>query len=185
MLPIVIVATVAIVLALLAMSRSPSPEHDAVGKPAPDVDLVRLDDDLNLPPVTPPHDETVLLHFWGTWCPPCQREYPQLAAMASRYDDSDRFRFLPVTCEAQPDTFDNLWAETSGYFRRNAIESPAYADPRGLTRRSTAERLDQPSLYYPTSVLIDTRGNIAGVWEGYKPGTVEEIETTLRDMLDH
>lgn len=181
MLPIAIVAAV---LVLLAVSRSSSPDHAAVGKPAPDVDLVRLDDDLDLLPVTPPDDQVVLLHFWGTWCPPCQQEYPHLVEMASRYADSDAFRFLPVTCEGQPETFDNLWAETAGYFRRTGVESPAYADPRGLTRRSTAERLDQPSLYYPTSVLIDTQGNIAGVWEGYRPDTVEEIETTLRGLLD-
>ncbi len=181
MLPIAIVAAV---LVLLAVSRSSSPDHDAVGKPAPDVDLVRLDDDLDLPAVAPPDDQVVLLHFWGTWCPPCQQEYPHLVKMASRYADSEAFRFLPVTCEGQPDTFDNLWAETAGYFRRSGIESPAFADPRGLTRRSTAERLDQPSLYYPTSVLIDRQGNIAGVWEGYRPGTVEEIETRLQGLLD-
>ncbi len=170
-------------MAAILLHQPTNGKHAAVGKPAPEFDLVELSDGLQLPPLAHVGDRVVLLHFWGTWCPPCQIEYPELAEMASEFAEHPRFRFVPVSCEGRPDTFEVLWEKTSGYFDAQEVSSPAYADPRGLTRRSTAERLDQPSLYFPTSILIDGEGKIAGVWEGYTPETVSEIEAALHTLL--
>ena len=164
-------------------SLTPEVKHAAVGKPGPELDLVELADGLSLTPIARPDGQVVLLHFWGTWCPPCQKEYPQLVELASKFEREKTFRFVPVSCEGQPDTFEGLWDKTSQYFVSQGLTSPAYADPRGVTRRSVAERLAQPSLYFPTSILIDARGKIAGVWEGYTPETVSQIEGAVRTLL--
>lgn len=158
--------------------------HPAVGKPAPQIELVQLTDDLSLSPMGQiPKGKVTLIHLWGTWCGPCKLEYPHLAEMAGRYQSRPEFRFVPVTCESgRSETFDGLWKKTTDYFRSAEIDSVAYADPRGATRRSVAERLQNETLYYPTSLLIDHDGKIAGVWEGYSPDAVEQI-AALTDQL--
>ena len=94
-----------------------------------------------------------------------------------------RFRFLAVSCEGGAETFAGLWEKTDGYFRSAGIDNPVFADPRGITRRSVAERLKEPALGLPTSVLIDRDGKIAGVWQGYTPHTVSDIEASIRELL--
>lgn len=188
-------------LAFRSRRQSP-PDHAAVGKPGPEIDLVELSGGNHWRSLAPPVDQVVLLHLWGTWCQPCQFEFPELSAMADAVaskeangmgrragqghggqDHGGRFRFLPVSCEGRAETFAGLWEKTHGYFRSAGIDNPVFADPRGITRRSVAERLRQPALGLPTSILIDRDGTIAGVWQGYTPETVSGIEASIRKLL--
>ena len=178
------------------------PDQVAVGKPAPEIDLVELSGGDHWRPVTPPVGRVVLLHLWATWCHPCQLEYPELSAMARavaseeadgrgrragqgdrEQGEGGRFRFLPVSCEGGAETFAGLWHKTDAFFRSAGIDSPVFADPRGITRRSVAERLKQSDLGLPTTILIDRDGTIAGVWQGYTPHTVSGIEASVRELL--
>lgn len=164
-------------------SRAPTQASRAIGKPAPEVELVRLESGEPVQATT--GSGVTLLHFWGTWCGPCRMEYPHLAATANELTkESPEFEFLPVSCESGPgETIEGLLAKTTEYFGRESITSPALADPRGTTRRSAAERLEQPSLYYPTSFLIGPDGKIAGVWEGYTPEAVDEMAAMSRSLM--
>jgi cytochrome c biogenesis protein CcmG/thiol:disulfide interchange protein DsbE len=159
-------------------------ESPSIGEPAPQFDLVSLTSDLSLPPYQWQPGHVTLLHFWGTWCAPCQLEYPELSMMAGRLRfDEQPFDFVPVTCAyGSGERLEDLWTKTHDYLKSNRIDTAAYADPSGVTRRSAAERLQRPSLFYPTSVLIDHQGKIAGVWEGYTPDSVEQIRM-LADRL--
>ena len=58
-----------------------------------------------------------------------------------------------------------------------------HADPNGVTRRSAAERLEQSSIFYPTSILVGSDGKIAGVWLGYTPDSVTQIESSIEQLL--
>ena len=156
----------------------------SIGESAPQFDLVSLSADLSLPAYQWQPGRVTLLHFWGTWCGPCKLEYPELSEMAGQLSIHEpRFDFVPVTCEyGTGETFAGLWSKTDEYLQSNRIDGAAYADPRGVTRRSAAERLQRNSLFYPTSILIDHQGTIAGVWEGYTPDSVDQIKT-LADRL--
>lgn len=183
---VLLVVILGLLAIILSQPRGGAPGLDspAVGKPAPRFDLVRFSESGEVEPYGWPNTVT-LLHFWGTWCPPCKLEYPELAEMVQQYDAKQSFAFVPVTCEGgagQP--LEELWNETSDYFSANDIDSVAYADPNGITRRSAAERLEQPALYYPTSILIDQSGSIIAVWEGYAPGSVDEMAASIDRLLD-
>ncbi len=40
--------------------------------------------------------ELLVVHFWGTWCGPCERELPELLDLIKRYSDRPGVHFLLV-----------------------------------------------------------------------------------------
>lgn len=186
-----LLGAIGLIVAVLVISRlNQKPINQgvgspAVGKPAPQIDLVRLDSGSALSPdEVSAGGKVQLLHFWGTWCPPCRMEYPHLAEVAGELAADPNFQFLPVSCESGPgETIGGLSKKTNDYFTSESIRSPALADPRGVTRQSATDRMEQPNLYFPTSILIGPDGNIVGVWEGYTPTAVDEIAEVTRDLL--
>jgi thiol-disulfide isomerase/thioredoxin len=162
--------------------------HDspARGKPAPTIDLIPLTDTKKLARIDSlPAGKVVLLHIWGTWCGPCKMEYPGLSAMAKKWETSNRFQFLPVSCESHPlEPNDTLLQKTQDYFDQADIESYAYCDPNGRTRQSVAKRLERDGMYYPTTMLIQQDGSIAGVWEGFNEGGVDQMHEAIRYLLN-
>ena len=164
-----------------AISNSP-----AIGKPAPRMDLVRLCDNETFDTLqSRPPNQAVLLHCWATWCPPCRDEFPCLCDLSDRLQQEGDFQFYPISCErVGGETFEALWSKTSNFFESEGLSRVAYADPRGVTRRSMAERMEQQSLCLPTSMLVGVDGTIVGVWEGYTANTIAEIEAAVqKEML--
>ncbi len=178
-----------LVLAIVALrpnsGSTSAQDSPAIGKPAPRLDLVRLTDQPTLDRLQHVSEGKVtLLHFWGTWCGPCKLEYPELSLMAKGYQSEPRFRFVSVSCEGgQGETFNGLWNKTHDYFASEGIDGSAFADPQGITRRSAAERLEQNAMYYPTTIVVGADGTIVGVWEGYSPDAVGQMESLIDRLL--
>lgn len=93
----------------------------------------------------------VVLNFWGSWCPPCRREAPALAALARSFS-RDRVRFIGVdirdsapSAEAFEQTFN------VGY--------PSLNDPAGLV--VLAFHGTVPPNAFPSTLVIDRTGHIA------------------------
>jgi cytochrome c biogenesis protein CcmG/thiol:disulfide interchange protein DsbE len=179
----------AMVVAMIAFrpnqDASTGQDSPAIGKTAPRLDLVQLSDEPKFGQLQKVAGAKVtLLHFWGTWCGPCRMEYPHLSKLANRLQSSPQFLFVPVSCEGvQGETFDGLWQKTDDYFISEGIESLAFADPRGITRRSAADRLERSRMFYPTSILVGVDGEIVGVWEGYAPDSVDQMGSFIEDLL--
>ena len=43
------------------------------------------------------HHELLVVHFWGTWCPPCIPEFPKLLQFARELSKDSRIKFLAVS----------------------------------------------------------------------------------------
>ena len=176
---------------IVLMSKLPEtsvpvgPNSPANGKSAPDFDLIPLTDETILARLADvPNDKVVLLHFWGTWCGPCKMEYPALDQMVKHWEGANGFQFVPVSCESSnQETLENLKQKTEGFFQSVALDSYAYCDPRGITRRSVAERLERDSMFFPTTVLIKKDGSIAGVWEGFNEGGVDQMHEAVSKLM--
>jgi thiol-disulfide isomerase/thioredoxin len=162
------------------------PVHPAVGKPAPPLEVIPL---LGEAAPLEPHRGAApltLLHFWGTWCPPCRLEYPELLEMTEEFAAEPGFRFVSVSCEASAgqNSFKELQRETREYYRSIGVSIPTYCDPASRTRRAIADLLEHPGIYYPSTVLIDQQGTIAGVWEGFTPSGVGKMRQAIARRLN-
>jgi thiol-disulfide isomerase/thioredoxin len=57
-------------------------------------DVCMLDPTGRLASTADMRGKVVFLHWWGSWCPPCKRELPELAAMESALKPNDSVRFV-------------------------------------------------------------------------------------------
>jgi thiol-disulfide isomerase/thioredoxin len=93
----------------------------------------------------------VVLNFWGSWCPPCRREAPALAALARRLGH-DRVRFVGVDIR---DTVPSAEAFEQTF----GVGYPSLNDPSGLV--ALAFHGTVPPNAFPSTLVIDRTGHIA------------------------
>jgi cytochrome c biogenesis protein CcmG/thiol:disulfide interchange protein DsbE len=93
----------------------------------------------------------VILNFWGSWCPPCQKEMPLLAATARAHPG---IRFLGVDLE------DPQRSAAVAMMNRYGTPYPSGYDPND----TLAGRYGLQGT--PTTFFIDARGHIVGQAQG-------------------
>ena len=120
-------------------SRDPI-SWDVVGKPAVPFTLENLDggtiQDTDLV------GKVVILDFWATWCSPCLKELPELAAYTERIKDRNDVVFLSLNVTDPPE-------ELRSFARQHAIAYPIY---------SGDELLEPYEVFaFPTKLILDLR----------------------------
>jgi peroxiredoxin len=95
-----------------------------------------------------------LLNFWGTWCPPCRREVPDIEQVHQKFGASGLDVIGVAVGESNGDAGLRTWCAQNGITYRQALSTPkiqvAYGDIQEV----------------PVSVLIDKQGRIRYRWEG-------------------
>ena len=113
--------------------------------------------------------KTVVLNFWGSWCPPCRQEAPTLAVLAQQY----RSQGVAFLGDDVGDTASNALAFT----RSAAISYPSISDPGYLIVQKFSQVA--PVTDTPTTVVIDKTGHVAGMVLGAV--SYGEMTTLLRN----
>lgn len=168
-------------------SGSPS-AHPAVGQTAPRlsslVPILPESADASPPDSLAVGGRVTLLHVWGTWCPPCRLEFPELAKMAQELSVHPGFQFANISTagEIESDLPGLRSATLEFYGKINSGQLVTYADRDGTVRQAVSQTLGE-SMAYPTTVVIGGDGKIAGVWIGYSPSGVSEMRSMIDRLL--
>jgi thiol-disulfide isomerase/thioredoxin len=91
--------------------------------------------------------KVLVINFWGTWCPPCVKEMPELQLFSERYRGSEDIAVLTIACRDPGPEHVRDWMEKKGY-DFPALMNDEYARPSGVRG-------------YPTTWFVDREGNIA------------------------
>jgi thiol-disulfide isomerase/thioredoxin len=115
----------------------------------------------------------VLLDFWATWCGPCQKELPHLQRLQDAYGEKG-LQVLTVNIDGPDGT-----ADVSAVVDRYGFRFPVLLDAD-----SRVVSIYNPSLILPHSVLVDRRGVIRHVHQGYSPGDERILEDRIAALLE-
>lgn len=161
------------------------PPNDLIGQP---ISLVNLQPLVNADQTvlnTDIQDKVVLLHFWGTWCGPCRREFPEFAKVEEALRGHENCLVLSVSCSPGPENnLEELTKLTQAYVSEHAPEMPVYCDQTAITRGKLSLLLPGGSFGYPTTILVNQRGFITKLAKGYRPGEMEQFKTAALKLLD-
>ena len=126
--------------------------------PAPDFTLV--DQFGNSHTLSDYQGKTVFLNFWGTWCPPCRAEMPDIQELYQEYgENSEDVIILGV---ATPNLGkEGSSEEVAAFLEENGYTYPTLMDEGGVIAGGS---------YYisafPTTFMIDKEGNVFGYATG-------------------
>jgi len=93
----------------------------------------------------------VVINVWGSWCPPCRKEAPDL--QAASVETKDIAQFVGITSK----DYDQAPAEA--FVRSFEITYPSIYDPTGKVLLAFAGEL--PPSAIPTTMIIDRQGRLA------------------------
>jgi thiol-disulfide isomerase/thioredoxin len=116
--------------------------------------------------------ELFFVHYWATWCGPCVREMPDLAAIVQKYGDRVGFIALLDDYSSSRNTAIQITRRTGVSF--TMVDA----------RHKDFQRLLQmvQSGYVPTTILIDKSGRIVGeqIIGSYGRGYANFIDKALK-----
>ena len=108
--------------------------------------------------------KVVFLNFWATWCPPCNKELPDIEELYKEYNlNKDEVVFLGITnpsSEEYPNNQDVGKEEIISFLEDKEYTFPTLFDETGEVLQSYNISA------FPTTFMIDKEGNIVG----YVPG---------------
>jgi len=103
----------------------------------------------------------ILLHFWATWCVPCQEELPALQKL---YEQNGGEQFEVVAVNIDRDNPEKVMK----YIKKYNLTFPNLMDPDQSVRRKYFIR------GLPTSYLIDSNGKLRGFVSGARSWAVKD-----------
>lgn len=117
--------------------------------------------------------QAILLDFWSTFCQPCLAEMPHLRRIYEK-EKARGFVVMAISMDG-PETV----AEVPAFARRNNMTFPVVLD-----EDSYIVSLYNPKRSAPLSVLIDKKGQVVRIHEGYNPGDETLLEQSVAKVLD-
>lgn len=138
-----------------------------VGEPAPPFSLTTVHGETIA--LTSLRGQVVYVDFWASWCGPCRRSFPWMNEMQQRYGD----RGLTIIGV----NVDRRRADAEQFLKTNVARFAVVYDDRGATPQAYSVK------GMPSSYLIDARGTVVGVEQGFHDDRKGAIEDQIRSLL--
>ena len=118
------------------------------------------------------HGKVVFLNFWATWCPPCQREMPEIQKLSEKYQNSEDIAILTVV---MPGGQEMDAAGIKKFLKEKGFTMPVIFDDGRLSSSFQITSL-------PTTYMFDRDGNVYGSVVGQLSSDMMEniIDRTLK-----
>lgn len=118
------------------------------------------------------HGKVVFLNFWATWCPPCQREMPEIQKLSEKYQNSEDIAILTVV---MPGCQEMDAAGIKKFLKEKGFTMPVIFDDGRLSSSFQITSL-------PTTYMFDRDGNVYGSVVGQLSSDMMEniIDRTLK-----
>ncbi len=119
--------------------------------------------------------KTIFLNFWGTWCPPCRSEMPEIQKLYETYGSNEED--LIVLGIAAPEYGDEgTVEEIKEFLSENEYTFPVVMD-------ETWEVFYWYGISaFPTTFMIDAEGNVYGYVQGAITGDI--MESIVQQTMD-
>ena len=164
------VAVAGLVAGCASSAGSVAHETAAVGAQASDFTLRDLDGrQVHLSDF---FGKVVLVDFWATWCVPCAAELPQLERLY-RERKGDGLVVLGVAMDG-PESV----AQVAPFARRYQLSFPVLLD-----EETRVVSVYNPKRVAPMTMLVDKRGIISRVRNGYNAGDEKLIADDVANLL--
>ena len=119
--------------------------------------------------LAPLRGRVVYVDFWASWCAPCRRSFPWMNALQARYG-KDGLAIVGINVDKRRDDAERFLRDTPASFTiaydANGATPAAY-DVKGM----------------PSSYLIDRKGNVVAVEEGFHDERRDDVEAQIRALL--
>jgi thiol-disulfide isomerase/thioredoxin len=104
-------------------------------------------------------NKVVFLNFWGTWCPPCRREIPDIVRISKELGGKD-FIVIGIALERGDDIAENV-KKVAEFASKNDIEYYNFIDSK-----RELQKVYGGIRAVPTTFFIDKNGKINKAHEG-------------------
>lgn len=112
--------------------------------------------------------KVVVINVWGSWCPPCAAEMPELEKAWKGVQSAKKpVQFIGVDLHESA-------ATGQAFLRREGVTYPSLADDGGASLIALQEKASTP----PTTLVLDKQGRIAARIAG------QTTASTLRGIID-
>lgn len=112
----------------------------------------------------------VYLDFWASWCPPCLEAMPRIDELRDEFSRGD-FEVVAVNVDRDP-------RKAARLLEKYGVGYTSASDPEGRL----PERFGIATM--PTSFLIDRRGVVRYVHEGFRRGDIRQLRRRIQDLLE-
>jgi thiol-disulfide isomerase/thioredoxin len=119
--------------------------------------------------LAPLRGRVVYVDFWASWCAPCRRSFPWMNALQARYG-KDGLAIVGINVDKRREDAERFLRDTPASFTvvyDAHGATPAAYDVKGM----------------PSSYLIDRRGNVVAVEEGFHDERRDDVEARIRALL--
>ena len=122
--------------------------------------------------------KVVMLNFWGTWCPPCRKEIPDLINLQKKYN-KDGLEIVGITLNSGSAKEIQKFADKKQI--NYTILTDFGNDETHTVTNLYGQTLGQPISSIPTTLIIDREGYIVKGYLG--PRSEEVFYNDLKEYL--
>lgn len=119
--------------------------------------------------------DVTLFNFWATYCAPCIREMPEVAAFVKKLPDNVRIVTVCLDGQGNEEKAEEILAE-AGFEGTTLIAGVTFEEDAG-----DFKTLCRNIMYTPTTLVIDADGNIVG---DAIIGVQKDLEKTYTEAIN-